>query len=587
MVAARRFVLLGDYGAGKSMTLREVYLGLAREFRSGRSTRFPIYLNLRDHHAQTDPTEALIRHGTALGLPSERELVRAWNAGYVHVILDGFDEIATPGWVGSLVKVRETRHRAMELVRGFIRGASPGCGLIIAGRQHFFDSAREMGTALALDQSFETLEAGAFDEKQIENFLKSRGWRGAVPTWLPARPLLLSYLVSKGVLQRAVEIGPDRAPAAAWDDLMTLICQREAEIEASIDGQTLRLVVERLASFAREQQEAVGPVTYSQIVDAFREICGYDPDDRATVLLQRLPGLGPADAEDGTRQFVDRDFADCAGAGDIVSFVSAPYPPMSSVLVRKWNSQLGSLGIECVSHALDKTKIKSAAISVAIREAAALPAGSSMVGDLARTLLYRDERLSSDRSLVASGLVFPEFRLDAPNADLRQLTLEDCIIIDFEFPRDGTPATGLPYFRSCDFQRINGRSSKSDLPAERFDDACSCEQFSEYGFTTDSILERSLEPGVRVGLVLLKKLYMQRGGGRQGAGLKRGLPQNDRNLVDDVLRVLERDGLAFHVGGAGDQWVPARSATGRIWKILSAPSTCQDPLIDSLALVKR
>lgn len=60
-------VLLGDYGAGKSMTLREVYGELRTEHLRGRTSQFPVYLNLRDHYGQEDPGEILSRHARSIG----------------------------------------------------------------------------------------------------------------------------------------------------------------------------------------------------------------------------------------------------------------------------------------------------------------------------------------------------------------------------------------------------------------------------------------------------------------------------------------------------------------------------------------
>jgi hypothetical protein len=57
-----RAVLLGDYGAGKSMTLREVYLKVADAYSEGRTPKFPVYINLRDHSGQQEPVEVLERH---------------------------------------------------------------------------------------------------------------------------------------------------------------------------------------------------------------------------------------------------------------------------------------------------------------------------------------------------------------------------------------------------------------------------------------------------------------------------------------------------------------------------------------------
>ena len=84
------FVLVGDYGAGKSTALREVFVALRSKYFSENQTgRFPVHLNLRDHHGQTNPAEALERHARNVGFQSPAHLVRAWRAGYLTLILDG------------------------------------------------------------------------------------------------------------------------------------------------------------------------------------------------------------------------------------------------------------------------------------------------------------------------------------------------------------------------------------------------------------------------------------------------------------------------------------------------------------------
>ena len=50
LASGRRLVLTGDYGAGKSATTREVFRHLARRFWTNESNKFPLTLNLRDHH---------------------------------------------------------------------------------------------------------------------------------------------------------------------------------------------------------------------------------------------------------------------------------------------------------------------------------------------------------------------------------------------------------------------------------------------------------------------------------------------------------------------------------------------------------
>ena len=116
------FLLVGDYGAGKSTTLRQVFVELRSRYFSKKTNRFPVHLNLRDHHGQTNAIEALERHARNIGFASPHHLVRAWNAGFLTLILDGFDEFAIAGWSGQAKRLRDVRFRSMELVRNFVRG---------------------------------------------------------------------------------------------------------------------------------------------------------------------------------------------------------------------------------------------------------------------------------------------------------------------------------------------------------------------------------------------------------------------------------------------------------------------------------
>ena len=142
----QRLVLLGDYGSGKSTTLSELFRRLRNAFVRHEHSRFPVVLNLRDHHGQTDPVEALERHARNIGYPSAFDLVRAWRAGYIDLFLDGFDEIAVVGWAGSGRHLKNIRFRSMELIRRFVQDSPTGIGLVVVGRGHYFDNAARTPT---------------------------------------------------------------------------------------------------------------------------------------------------------------------------------------------------------------------------------------------------------------------------------------------------------------------------------------------------------------------------------------------------------------------------------------------------------
>ena len=179
-----RFVILGDYGAGKSMTLRELYRELRGAYFKQKIPRFPIYLNLRDHHGQTNPAEVLERHARNIGFPSPSHLVRAWRAGYVLLIIDGFDEVATLGIQGIWRRLHDTRFRAMQAARELIRDQPNGVGLVMAGRAHFFDSEKERRSALGLSPRVIGLTLNEFSDEQIQKYLVRCGLKGRVLRWL-------------------------------------------------------------------------------------------------------------------------------------------------------------------------------------------------------------------------------------------------------------------------------------------------------------------------------------------------------------------------------------------------------------------
>jgi hypothetical protein len=127
--------MFGDYGSGKSMTLREIYRELRRRYYKLRTPRFPIYLNLRDHFGQTDPAEVLERHGRRVGFANPSHLVRAWRSGYVILLIDGFDELTTLGIQGLWRRLHEVRFRAMEVVRSFVKDQPLDAGLVLTVRR--------------------------------------------------------------------------------------------------------------------------------------------------------------------------------------------------------------------------------------------------------------------------------------------------------------------------------------------------------------------------------------------------------------------------------------------------------------------
>lgn len=573
-----RFSILGDYGAGKSMTLRHIYYELRKQHSRQETPRFPIYINLRDHYGQNDPAELIERHARNVGFANPWHLVRAWRAGYVHLLLDGFDEITTLNIQGLWTKLRDNRFRAMEAVRKIIRDHPRGPGLAIAGRAHFFDSDKERRNALALSNEFNEYSLNEFTDDQIHEFLQKSGLSGVVPQWLPSRPLLIASLASRGLLP-AVLSKESVEPASGWDILLDHIATRESEIEAGIDGGTVRRILERLATKARATSGGLGPLMPDDLIAAFSEMCGYSPDERGMVLLQRLPGLGVDRNEEGSRAFIDADFVDACRAGDLLRFIEHPYEFEEKTL-GPMECSVGVLGIAVATRACRLRQFTAKKLNAAVTRSREI-APDGLTADLVRVAY--ECRHAIENTLVISGVHIPEIEFTTGSPDLSRVKFDNCffsrISIDIE-----VDDRMLPRFTSCFIDEIEGRVSAKDLPVGVFDDDCIIESFASSADTTHEVLALALPLGTRVVLTVLKKLYQRRGAGRRENALFRGLDHHARRLVRDALELIQKEGLAVPCKRGEDTvWLPDRRQMRRVGRIVAAPASSNDVLLQQAA----
>jgi hypothetical protein len=579
--AGGRAVVLGDYGAGKSMVLRHLYQELRKAHLRGETPRFPVFVNLRDHYGQYEPAELLERHARILGFANPGHLVRAWRAGYIHLLLDGFDEITTLTIQGLWTKLRDNRFRAMEAVRRLTREHPAEAGLVVAGRAHFFDSPKERRNALGLSGQFAEFSLNEFNDEQVAEYLKKSGLTGIVPPWLPSRPLLVAYLAARGLLS---ELLADRAgePASGWDILLDHIASRESEIEAGIDGGTVRRILERLATKARATAGGLGPITPDLLIGAFSEICGYSPDERGMVLLQRLPGLGVDRDEEGTRAFIDEDFADACRAGDIFQFMDTPFEFEPTTLAAIEHAA-GPLGVAVAGRRATLRGFSAGKANAAIRRARDLSPGS-FTADLARVAIECGHALED--SLHIRGVYIPELEFTARIGNASRLEFQDCFFGRIGLDSD-VDENSLPRFKGCFIGEIDGRVSIEDLPRLAFDSQCIVESFATLATTTNAVLSLELPLGTRVVVTILKKLYERRGAGRRENALFRGLDHRARRLVPDALRLVQREGLAATARRGDDTiWLPDRGKMRRVGRIIAAPTSHDDPLIRSAELLE-
>lgn len=585
IAAGQSYTLLGDYGAGKSMTLRQIYYQLRDIYRKGGTPKFPIYLNLREHSGQDDPSEVLERHARRLGFDKPHSLVSAWRAGFALLILDGFDEVTTLGVSAGRTKLREARRRSLEAVRALISQTPNTAGFVIAGRDHFFSSPDERKSSLGVRKSTKTVAVGELTRKQIAAYLQQIAGKDIpMPQWLPTRPLLVAYIATRGLLDELSGVLQSIDSTDGWHLLLQKIFDRESRISPNLDGVTLRRILERLATVARSTNDGLGPITQQQIRTAYIQTCDSEPDEQANLLLQRLPGLGVYRDEDDSRTFVDIELAEVCRARDITDFVLNPYGQLQD---DGWKNSIslaatfsGQTAITRVNRNLAESgQFATAKIDAALNAVAAQGEIGALRADLAALAIEMSHPPTV--STIIEGEVFENYTLTLPQGttDLSTLIFRDCLFECIDISGDAE-INLLPDFQGCIFLLIRGRTSAIDLPSTRFDSRCTYEKFAESAETQSAILNSSLTRGEKLVLTILRKLFLQSLSGRAESALYRGLDLNDRQLVPDTIKLLQQHGLLIlYSRGDGNVWVPARKEISRARRILSSPASCGDEVI--------
>lgn len=577
LIQGSRVVLLGDYGAGKSMTLQYIHRQLEKRYSRGLSPQFPVYLNLRDHYGQTDPAEIIERHARSVGFDYPSHLVRAWRAGYVVMLLDGFDEVTGLSIQGVWRKLRDNRYRAMEPIRRLVSEHPLGLGLAIAGRAHFFDTDTERRSALGT-AGFRELTLNEFTDDQLREYLKVLKISGAVPDWLPSRPLLVAYLASTGLLQTIIgQWAENIESAAGWNLLLDRIADREAQIGAGIDGATIRRILERLATRARSSPDGLGSLAPGDIVEAFRQVCGYPPDERGMLILQRLPGLGIEQGEAETRRFIDESFVEACRAGDVYAFAENPYD--INAFSGPLECTAGPLGVSVAATKFRKSGFSAAKLATAMDRASAM-GNNYLAADLVLSAIEAEHEITSD--MYVKDVLIPRMDFSANMPDASGVHFQNCLFGELDLDSE-IDCARLPRFNECFVATLDGRVSEADLPSNVFHD-CYFDAFASGAGTTNQVLDLQIPLGARVLVTILKKLFERKGRGRRENALYRGLDHRAKGLVPDVLQLLKANGMASPCRrGVDTIWLPDRSAGARAARIVSSPSARDDGLIIAAA----
>ncbi|MCQ8103699.1 hypothetical protein NP590_06250 [Methylomonas sp. SURF-2] len=577
-------ILVAPFGAGKSLTTREIFRIIASKYRTSDHSLVPICLNLREHWGQEYFDEILERHARSIGFTPKEDLVIAWRAGVACLLLDGFDEVASQAIVrkDDINFMKEGRRMALTGVRDFLTKLPTGLGALICGRDHYFDNMSELKHALGITgDNYKLVRLDEFTEDGANLFLNKNGIEHPLPDWLPRKPLILSYLIQNNLLNEILDIDSSEGYGYAWDAFISKIAHRESDLERSVmDAQVLRCVMERLAFFVRSLPSGNGPITGNDLATTYNIETEQSAGEGVLAQLQRLPGLTQRDQEAGSRSFVDQDMLAALQGGALARVIWGQYSNIGPAPL----SAISSKSVSMASYLLRRNGATSStpfSIVERLSNEAKTPANLQLIADcfaVSAEMAKEEEHVLDCYGVVIESALFQ--RLDLEDCNFRKVTFLNCLIdevsvgalsVDFDIT-----------FRNCIINRIGGVANEMGLPEKLFEKSCEVVEFDNMG-TTSAVLQSDLEPQVKALLTILRKLYRQSGAGRKILAFSRGITKNDvADYIPPVLNLMEKHGFVRIF----NQIVhPVRKNTNRVEQILNAPSVSKDELLLAVKLL--
>jgi hypothetical protein len=471
----------------------------------------------------------------------------------------------------------EARSEASRGVRNIVQNTPSGSGLLICGRDHYFDKENELCQALGLTgRVYSLARLGEFTEDQAARFLEKHGISSPLPDWLPRKPLILGYLAHRGLLRSILQIDARKGFGHAWNEFLRLICEREAAAQdrAVMDPETLRRVLERLACDVRATSSGTGPITGRELADAYQEVTGQVPGEGVLMQLQRLPGLTPREQDPTARSFIDEDFLAALQGGAVARFALEsiggqygrvwvqPLSPKAAAMAAFLLRDAGADSATVVTRAL-------ASIQGDHRGTYETQIGADCV--LAAIEMAREEGHLDCRGIRLEGVTVHQ--VDLEDIVIDGLTLHECVVDELVVgPKVDESSLVI---KNSLIARVKGAAAAEAL-SSRLCQACEFLEFDDLS-TNSAVVRSALEPPLKALLTILRKLYLQAGAGRKLAALRRGLPGGPvLDSVDEVLTILQSEGVIYISGEVAH---PVRRQTSRIQDILKSAALSQDPIV--------
>jgi len=565
VAAGKLLVLTGEYGTGKRKCVEQVFNTVAAD--AWETLRFPIAIDLRKAWGLKDRYEIIRRHLQDLNLASQADaFIKAYNAGMLVLLLDGFDELGVQLWSDDSSALKVMRYDALSGVRDLI--ANQKNGILICGRDHYFDNNEELLAALGLASADVRLlrTKDEFSIEEITEFLKLNEKDIDIPQWLPRKPLTCEFFL-RVFKEVGTQFTDEIDLVQFWDLLINAVCEREARIHTSFNLDTIKRILIEVASVTRTKAGNVGPLSLSEIQAAFERVVGHAPIEQASVLLQRLPGLGRTAADSEERRFVDTYLLDGLRASDVIFIIDRGD---TRAAASTWVNPLSENGLLICGRKISSLNLLEEALG--FLKANAKAKNQTLLFDIVASLLVAGvNEIDFGGTYIDAGHASI---LDFSQARTRNLHVENSIIENINIAGASVSNVRL---RQNAIGTLEGISSQDAIPDWLREN--SVDLFSSVA-TTSRIRAANLLPTQKVLVTVLRKTFFQKGSGRKEEALLRGLGKLVKSGdLDRIVGKLISEGLLTKQrGDSGDLYVPVRSETRRAGDMLAELSLSQDSI---------
>ena len=557
-------VLIGDFGAGKSRCIREVFSKIEEE--AGLGYYLPLAINLRDNWGLKRASELITRHFEDLGLHQYvPDLMKIAFSRSTIFLLDGFDEIGAQTWSDDPTKLVDIRRHSLSAVNDLI-GRSSG-GVLVAGREHYFNNDEELLTCLGVSKKhFVILRCPeALTPTQFTQMIGRSHRSNDVPAWVPRKPLIAKLIrdIDPDARQNIFDTGTGQVDF--WDLLIGTLCERESLISNILDPLIIRDLYSRIGRLCRKSASSLGPLSIKSINETFEQTTGRPPTDESAIILQRLPGLGRIGAESLDRQFVDEYILDGLKAEDVIQVVTQG---SAEVIADEWKHPVGEFGAFYIATRTDSTQTLPGLVAFIKRHKAIKNA--VLLSDLTSALMLC-EHFKADLTGVTihNGRFAAVSLADAPVSGVH---FNDCYFDSVDIT-DAEPV-GLQIKDSA-IGRISGATSQDTLPGWIV--GCEIGSFQSVN-TLAAIRKASLTTAQTFLLSSLRKLFLQPGSGRRRSSMFKGYADiSSKRICEKVITILKRENFYAEYPGATEPlYIPNRAMTARAKVILGQITQSRD-----------